>query len=832
MKNFIEVDGQEKVTQKIKVLFEEIRGQVKVEDFSVILLITYLYTEEIISDSLLNSDKLKEEIIFKLKNETNSSSLLSDNQYQDLLNVFIPSIENIKTSEIRVILKTISNIDKHYLKEDPKAVFDNILHQVSLMQSHKTSEFVQPKAITEFISRFVGDVHDSRIYNPFSGASSLIKNFSHSNSILAQELNHRTWAIGVLRLLVHNVKADLRRENTLHNWPSKEKFDLILSTPPFQMKTDDETRVLYPQSRFLEDFLLREGVKNLSGSGKLVAVLSQGILYRGSHERQMREQLIKDDLIDTIISFPSRIFQQANIPFIIIVINKNKANPGVIRMINAEDSVAVGSRKDKVLLVDELLDLCSDYSNSEYVKIVSNETVKENDFNLSLPRYFVERIDGVKLNEVLSLVPGERVGRAESTGKFVDIRDLKDDIVDFKLDTSILKKTSIKRTGFRKINEPILLLSRIGSSLKPTYFEFTDEEIYISVNTLTFKVNEEVIDIAYLINELHSKDVLKQLDAFRVGSAAPVIYRRDLLNVKIKIPSIEEQRAKADGILEISNKIKQLEADKDALIQGVENKEYGGFAINKHTIGKPLLNIGSALRNIETALNKSGPEWQKIRVSERYDTTIKDSFDSMNETLSFIHNVLEKIESNLDLSNYKLQEIDFLEFLKGYVKTKKVSAKPNVRFSLSILPEIETELDNQVLLNSNEELMKIALDAFVENAERHAFTNRNAEYHLDIKLSLYFDSDEKESRLEYVKPKRFIQVEVANDGSPFPENYTLEKFITKGSKTGSNSNTGQGGFDINEIVKFHNKGKSSLNLLTDGFISEFVTVFSFLIPLN
>jgi type I restriction enzyme M protein len=78
----------------------------------------------------------------------------------------------------------------------------------------------------------------------------------------------------------------------------------------------------------------------------------------------------------------------------------------------------------------------------------------------------------------------------------------------------------------------------------------------------------------------------------------------------------------------------------------------------------------------------------------------------------------------------------------------------------------------------------------------------------------------------------FIKVEVANNGKPFPANYSIEKFTRKNSFAGETGNTGQGGFDLNEIIKYHNEGKSTLELIIDDFNTEFTTTYSFLIPLT
>jgi type I restriction enzyme M protein len=148
--------------------------------------------------------------------------------------------------------------------------------------------------------------------------------------------------------------------------------------------------------------------------------------------------------------------------------------------------------------------------------------------------------------------------------------------------------------------------------------------------------------------------------------------------VKIKLPplhyqnkfaeSLGEQKAKIEGLKEASVKLKLLQAERNALAHGMGNLLYENFASVKHSLGKPLLNIGSSLRNIENALVKLDKEWENFKLSEKHDITLKDSFESIYSNLELIHSLLKNNERDFDVSNYKLTELDFMKFIKTYVK--------------------------------------------------------------------------------------------------------------------------------------------------------------------
>jgi len=328
-------------------------------------------------------------------------------------------------------------------------------------------------------------------------------------------------------------------------------------------------------------------------------------------------------------------------------------------------------------------------------------------------------------------------------------------------------------------------------------------------------------------------DVQEQLDAYRIGTTVPYIRKGDLLEVSIKFPKLEEQKAKMKGILEISDKIRLLQEERDALAQGLSDKLYESASTIKHSLGKPLLNIGSSLRNIEKALSKMDASWQSIRLNEKHDLNIKDSFDSVYNYLDLIHSLLSKNETVLDVSNYELTEFDFLAFIKGYVNRIKSSERFNVSTALDIHPDIKNQPKNMIMIMANAELLEIGLNAIVENAYVHAFTDDLKKYKLEFRVSLYVPHTVKKPSDDTIgRFEAYIKVEVANNGKPFPKNYTIDKLIRKNSFAGETGNTGQGGFDLNEIIKHHNKGVSTLELITEDFTTEFATTYSFLIPLN
>lgn len=835
----------EEIESKFWAMFDIIRGKVDMSESYILLLYLSLYKDDLLSKiyTLINADlapELAQRFANKYADKLPENKRELSKSYDSIIQGFFHSIGDIDEPVIFEIVEKLEEIDRKILSEYFPEIFDSILYKIVQSQGRYGGEFIQPVELTRLICSFYEMPDHSSVFNPFAGLASFGVYLDQNQDYFGQELNRKTWALGALRLMAYSrpVLSKYVCDDSILHWPENQKFDLILANPPFGVSLKQRDQIQNSGIRTYEQFLIEKGISSLRSKGKLIAVLPTGILFKGGNDLRLREILIKNDLIDTIISIPGGVLLNTGIPFIVLILNKAKKLPGQVRFIEAKKFVKYEGARIKVLNEYSINSLIKSYKDSDFLRVVSNYMIQENNYNLDVHRYFQKGIipekneNLVKLKDLMEYVRGQR-GDLPESGKLVRIRDLKDDKVDYKLDLSIIERTVLRRPNIYQLNDSCLLLAIRWRTLKPTLFKYDGEPIFRNQDILSFKVDESIVNISYLINELHSEYVQEQLEAYRIGTTIPFIRKDDLCEVVVKLPPLEEQKAKVQGIVELSDKIKILQEERNALAHGVSNKLYESVSTIKHSLGKPLLNIGSSLRNIEKALSRLNVDWEQAKINERYDITLKDTFESIHSNLEFIHSVLRNNESTLDVTNYDLKEIDFLNFIKGYVKRIKSSERSNININLDIHPDIKIQLNNKVALKANTELLEIAMNAIVENAYLHAFTDHSKKYKLEFRVSLYVapsvktKSNDTASRFDTL-----IKVEVANNGKPFPANYSIEKFTRRNSFAGETGNTGQGGFDLNEIIKYHNEGISTLELIIDDFNTEFTTTYSFLIPLT
>lgn len=689
----------------------------------------------------------------------------------------------------------------------------------------------QTDEITRFMISQVGSIENLKVYNPFAGSCSFINEIDDSNTIFAQELNPKTWAIGQLRLLFNKSSATFNCEDSIKKWPKNKKFDLIVSFPPFGMKLRSS------EYRFAENFILNKSIESLSKKGKAIFILPISILWSSGSLRRIRERLVNEDLIETIIYFPPGVLHLRNFPFIVMKLNKLKKDRNEIILVDSEPyTTNNGHSKSFIELNEKKISEAINVLDKTTVRKISTEEIIKNNYFLNLPRYFQGELnEGIKLKEILTVyrVNVERDRRMKNDYALeIKPKDLKNDSLNFNLNIDEIEPDIINFSNVKIINTSCLLLSLKSTNLNPTYFNFIDKPIYLNKNITPFIIKEDKykVNLSYLINELHSPYVKEQLKRFKIGTFIPFIRINDFLEVKIKLPSMEEQNAKVSGIQELSNEIKLRQKKIEDLQAGIDSETYGNVSSVFHSLGTPLTNIYSGLLNIKNALSNNVSKWKEIKISKISNTSLEDSFSTIQSELEFISSTLEKNKTNWDCSNYKLDEENLITIIKDYIKTNNSLQKKNISTTLEINEDIKNELSNKVLINTNKDLLKKAFNSIVENAQRHAFIDPKKNYKLKFKISLINEVIEDDKGIEEEIPH--VKIEVANNGKTFPDNFTVDDLIRRNFSASNTGNTGQGGYILNEIIKYHNKGRSLLYLDTDNPNSEYKTTYFFLIPLN
>lgn len=828
----------EVISFKIFGVFDAFRTNPKLnhleDSVQIVLLFVSLYRDGVISEKTF-TDNFSFSDLKTLILESNLNIDTKDT-YLLILDVLSNSLAKVFSQPLNYLNFHLFQIEKELLSENFSGIIDDVIYRISKSQGRYAGEFIQPLELSRLMCSLANLRINSKVFNPFAGLASFDVYLNKNQDFYGQELNNKTWAMGALRLMAYGkrVSSEYICENSILNWPKNEnKFDLIISNPPYGVRFGNQYKDVEHEFKTIEHFLIKKGVHSLTEKGKLIALLPQGFLFRGMQEEKLRMFLIEEDLIDTIISLPGGLLLNTGIPLTILVINKSKDLKGKVKFVDATHFVTNVDSRLKVLDDNKLMDFIqSEVLNNSVIRIVDKEQIRNNDYNLSVARYFQEHIEGVKLGEIIEPFRGLR-GNLPVKGKLLRIRDLNDDNVDFLLDYNAVEEKELNRHIIQQIDESCILLAIRWKTLKPTLFEFKGKPIFKSQDIFSAKVDESKVDKAYLINELKSEYVQKQLDSYRLGATIPFMRKDDLLDIVIKLPSLEEQKAKVSGITELSSKLKELEAEKENLLKGIKKGETESSTSLSHILGKPLLSIGSSLEIIQSTLSKVYPEWKEILISETKQFYMIDAFESISKNIKYIQELTDENTALVNVSSFNLTEINFLKFLSEFVKNEKKSLKNNIELKFDIHEDIKEQMNSKIFILGNEQKLKIVLINLIDNAKNHAFINPDMENKINIEI-LPFTRNEREAALlnyDIDGRKSYIEIKVSNTGKPFPKDFTLEDFVRKNFSVGKNRNRGLGGYEVNEIIKAHNQGKKALNISSSKEDQQYSSTVSFLIPI-
>lgn len=132
-------------------------------------------------------------------------------------------------------------------------------------------------------------------------------------------------------------------------------------------------------------------LSSLDSDGRMAVVLPHGVLFRGASEGKIREKIIENNLLDAVIGLPSNLFYGTGIPACILVFKKNRITKDIL-FIDASGEENFEKGKNQNILRDcDVEKIISTYKKREVIKkysyLASYEDIKENDYNLNIPRY-------------------------------------------------------------------------------------------------------------------------------------------------------------------------------------------------------------------------------------------------------------------------------------------------------------------------------------------------------------------------------------------------------------------------------------------------------------
>ncbi|MCT8352860.1 type I restriction-modification system subunit M [Photorhabdus kayaii] len=343
-----------------------------------------------------------------------------------------------KNTRLAAVLKGVAGLQFGQFENNKIDLFGDayefLISNYAANAGKSGGEFFTPQHVSRLIAQLAmhGQTSVNKIYDPAAGSGSLLlqakKHFdAHiiEDGFFGQEINHTTYNLARMNMFLHNINYDkfnIMLGNTLTepHFGDDKPFDAIVSNPPYSVKwigSDDPTLinddrfapagVLAPKSKADFAFVLH-ALSYLSSKGRAAIVCFPGIFYRGGAEQKIRQYLVDNNYVETVISLAPNLFFGTTIAVNILVLSKHKTDT-TTQFIDA--STLFKKETNNNILTDnhieQIMQMFDSKADVEHLaKSVSFEAIAANDYNLSVSSYVEaknnrEEIDITKLNAEL-----------------------------------------------------------------------------------------------------------------------------------------------------------------------------------------------------------------------------------------------------------------------------------------------------------------------------------------------------------------------------------------------------------------------------------------------
>ena len=328
-----------------------------------------------------------------------------------------PELDKAKLGEVVDLFTNIAMEEHGDSKDILGRTYEYCLSMFAALEGKNAGEFYTPSCIVRTLVEVLKPYH-GRVYDPACGSGGMFVQSAkfierhqgtiNDISVFGQEFNPTTWKMAQMNLAIRGIEANLGEFNadTFSNDQHKTlRADFILANPPFNLsnygieKLQDDVRWKYgiPPTGNANFAWLQHMIYHMSPNGKIGMVLANGSLSsQTSGEGVIRENILKDDLVECIVAMPGQLFYSTQIPVCLWFLSKNKKQPGKVLFIDARQMGTMVTRKLKELTEEDIMKIASTYDKyidgsledeKGYCAVVDMAEIEKQDYILTPGRY-------------------------------------------------------------------------------------------------------------------------------------------------------------------------------------------------------------------------------------------------------------------------------------------------------------------------------------------------------------------------------------------------------------------------------------------------------------
>ncbi|MBP9623219.1 MAG: type I restriction-modification system subunit M [Streptococcus sp.] len=380
------------------------------------------------------------EVLEKAISKIEESTLGHDSQEDfnhlfDDMDLSSSRLGNSVKARSALIAKVIINLNGiDFMHEDAEIdvlgdAYEYLIGQFAANAGKKAGEFYTPQQVSKILAKIVtlNKKDLKNVFDPTCGSGSLLLRIGDEAKVrhyYGQELNSTTYNLARMNMLLHEVSFqdfDIELGDTLeHPHFEDMRFEAVVANPPYSANwsadakfLDDERFSSYgklaPKSK--ADFaFVQHMIYHLDDNGTMAVVLPHGVLFRGGAEGIIRQYLIEEkNYLDAVIGLPANVFYGTSIPTCILVFKKCRQDDNTVLFIDASNDFEKAKNQNN-LTDNHVEKIVSTYEKrktvDKYSYLATLDEIKENDFNLNIPRYVdtFEEEEQISLDEVATVI--------------------------------------------------------------------------------------------------------------------------------------------------------------------------------------------------------------------------------------------------------------------------------------------------------------------------------------------------------------------------------------------------------------------------------------------
>lgn len=705
-------------------------------------------------------------------------------------------IEILSDEEFPFCAENSSMRDLTILSNNLSRVFPMLVNSSEFSWTN-SPDYLQPKEVTDFIVNVAKIPAGEKVFNPFAGLSSYAVALPN-NSIVGEEINRTTWAIGQIRIFANGVNAQISNEDAFNEIDSDTKYSVIISSPAYLRERGHE----------IQDIIERLYAK-LSDNGRLVCLVPHSFLSSiHPKTKSLREKLVAECAIKSVITLPANIFPGTGFPQDVLFIEKgNPEECMVMADAGGFTRFAKSSYRSTTFdweqfvkdMEEDLVDFCE---RGEYVVDGDVATiVKYSD------------LIGSNLSPEIYLTPKPTNGKPLSA-LAEDVKELHgDDSADYFIKASSLpealhrkpfvpykemdNKESLNKSHVL-IAEDVVLVAIVGGNIRTVYMENFHEKISFIRGVVKVLKPRRGISAKYLAALLSTKLVAGQIKAQAVGALVPRLSRLDL--TQIFVPDYKTDEEKQKLISEVlSSEMSELERELKETLESQKRE----VRSTRHAMIQTLSALSSNWQQLNMFAQKSNGQINFADIVSRVNPiSAKELMDSIGYAISTLERQVDSLR--FEKADWG-EEVDVnpYGFINDYIHTHST---PDVRMvnvgsdnsaDLPNFNEVTGDVtyyhtDAYNVFSAPLRLLERIFDNIVANAKAHGFIS---------------DRDDHEIRFDWQEDNGNVVITIANNGLPLKEGVSSDDVLMSGFSTALNENSsegtlhfGQGGFEIKSLM--------------------------------